>query len=119
MGDSASANPGNHCYIDSRKGDSHWVHDSDPTRTRTYICLPFSQPVVTPPPGGHSRSHWLRHFPTTIPSGINTPHVPSQSFFIQLPMKIEPIVPKCRLLEPRRRGITQKKTYYTANAAKA
>jgi hypothetical protein len=23
MGDSASANPGNHCYIDSRKGDSH------------------------------------------------------------------------------------------------
>ena len=42
MGDSASANPGNHCYIDSRKGDSHWVHNSDPTRTRTYIYLPPS-----------------------------------------------------------------------------
>ena len=36
-------------------------------------------------------SHWLRHFPTTTPSGINTPHVPTQSFFIHLPMKMEPI----------------------------
>jgi hypothetical protein len=62
------------------------------TRTRTYICLPLPQPVVTPPtPPGHSPSHWLRHFPTTTPSGINTPHVPSQSFFIHLPMKMEPI----------------------------
>ena len=60
-------------------------------RTRTYICLPLPQPVVTPPtPSGHSPSHWLRHFPTTTPSGINTPHVPSQSFFIHLPMKMEP-----------------------------
>ena len=91
MGDSASVNPGNHCYIDSRKADSHSVHNSDPTstRTRTYICLPLPQPVVTPPtPSGHSPSHWLRHFPTTTPSGINTPHVPSQSFFIHLPMKM-------------------------------
>jgi len=92
MGDSASANPGNHCYIDSRKGDSHWVHNSDPTPTRTYICLPLPQSVVTPPaPSGHFPSHWLRHFPTTTPSGINTPHVPSQSFFIHLPMNMEPI----------------------------
>ena len=92
MGDSASANPGNYCYIDSRKGDSHWVHNSDPTRTRTYICLPLPQPVVTPPsPSGQSHSHWLRNFPTTTPSGINTPHVPSQSFFIHLPLKMEPI----------------------------
>jgi len=61
-------------------------------RTRTYICLPLPQPVVTPPtPSGHSPSHWLRHFPTTTPSGINTPHVPYQSFFIHLPMKMEPI----------------------------
>ena len=89
-----------HHYIDSRKGDSHWVHNSDPTRnptptrtrTHTYICLPIPQPVVTPPaPSGHSPSHWLRHFPTTTLSGINTPHVPSQSFIIHLPMKIEPI----------------------------
>ena len=65
-------------YIDSRKADSHSVHNSDPTRTRTNICLPLPQPVVTPPtPSGHSPSHWLRYFPTTPPSGINTPHVPS------------------------------------------
>ena len=57
-----------------------------------YICLPLPQPVVTPPaPSGHSTSHWLRLFPTTTPSGINTPHVPTQSFFIHLPMKMEPI----------------------------
>ena len=81
-----------HHYIDSRKGDSHSVHNSDPTRTRTYICVPLPQPVVTPPtPSDHSPSHWLHHFPTTTPSGINTPHVPSQSFFTHLPMKMEPI----------------------------
>ena len=75
-----------------RKADSHSVHNSDPPRTRTYICLPLPQPVVTPPPpSGHSPSHWLRQFPTKTPSGINTPHVPSQSFFIHLPMKMEPI----------------------------
>ena len=61
----------------SRKADSHSVHNSDPTRTRTYICLSLPQPIVTPPaPSGHSHSHWLRHFPTTTPSGINTPHRP-------------------------------------------
>ena len=53
---------------------------------------PLPQPVVTPPtPASHSPSHWLRHFPTTTPSVINTPHVPSQSFFNHLPMKKEPI----------------------------
>jgi len=31
------------------------------------------------------------HRYTTTPSGINTPHVPSQSFFIHLPMKMESI----------------------------
>jgi hypothetical protein len=81
-----------HCYVDSRKGDSHWVHNSDPTRTCSYICLPLPQPVVTPPtPTGHCPSHWLRHIPTATPSGINTPHFPSQSFFIHLPMKMKPI----------------------------
>ena len=49
------------------------------SRTRTYIYLPLPQPAVTPPtPTGHSSSHWLRHFPTTTPSGTNTPHVPTQ-----------------------------------------
>ena len=62
------------------------------TRTRTYICLSLPQPVVTPPARPVTlQSYWLRHFPTTTPSGINTPHVPSQSFFIHLPLEMEPI----------------------------
>ena len=76
MRDSAPANHGNLCYINSRKADSHPVHNSDPTRT--FICLPLSQLIVTPPtPSGHSPSHWLRPIPTTTHSGINTPHVSS------------------------------------------
>ena len=76
--DSTSANPESFYCITSRKRDSHRVHNSDATRTCTYICLPLPQPFVTPPAlSGHSPSHWLHHFPTTTPSGINTPHVSS------------------------------------------
>jgi len=54
---STSANPGNHCYTNSRKGDSHPVHYSDPTRTRTYIPAPFHNLLCTYPlTSGHSPS---------------------------------------------------------------
>ena len=48
MGASISANLGNHCFINSKRGDSHPVHNSNPTRTRTYI-------YITP-------LHYLLHF---------------------------------------------------------
>ena len=50
MQDSASSNPGNHCYIDSRKADSHSVHNSDPTRTRTIYTSPFHNLLWLHPP---------------------------------------------------------------------
>ena len=114
MGVSTSADPANHCYTNPRKGDSHPVHYNDPTRTRTYIPAPLPQPAVHLP--AHIRSlafHWLLHQPARTLSGINTPHIPS-------PVIIHPpayedgndSVPKRRLLELRRRGITQKKTLH-------
>ena len=88
----ASANPGNHCYINSRKGDSHSVHYSDPTRTRTCIPPPSTTCwYIHPPCLGTRPYHWLRHFPITTLSGINTPHTPSPVILHHLPMKMEQI----------------------------
>jgi len=54
---STSADPANHCYTNSTKGDNHPVHYSDPTRTRTYIPAPFHNLLCTyPPTSGHSPS---------------------------------------------------------------
>jgi len=78
MAVSASADPANHCYTNSTKADSHPVHYSDPTSTRTYIPAPFHNLLCTyPPPSGHSPFHWLLHQPARTLSGINTPHIPS------------------------------------------
>ena len=40
LGNSTSADPGNHCYTNSRKGDIRRVHYSDLIRTRTYTGCP-------------------------------------------------------------------------------
>jgi len=113
MGDTTSANPGSHCYTNSRKGDSHRVHYSD--RTRTYIPPPLHNLLCTyPPPSCHSPSIGSS---TGLPepcSGINTPHIP-------YPVILHPpayedgtdSVLKHWLLELRHRGITQKKTHYS------
>ena len=54
---STSADPGNHCYTNSRKGDIHRVHYTDPTHTRTYIPAPFHNLLCTYPlTSGHSPS---------------------------------------------------------------
>jgi len=40
MGASISANHGSHCFINSKRGDSHPTHNSNPTCTSTYIHPP-------------------------------------------------------------------------------
>ena len=86
----ASANPGNHCHTNSRKGDIRRLHHSDPTRTRTYIPAPFHNRMCTYPPiSGHSPSIGSS---TSLPEPCqvlihHTSH--PLSYFIHLPMKME------------------------------
>ena len=78
MGASISANHGNHCFINSKRGDSHPIHNSNPTRTCTYIHPPPPLPAgLLPAPYGHTTSYWLCRFPTPTQPGINPPHNPS------------------------------------------
>jgi len=75
---SISANHGNHCFINSKREDSHPIHNSNPTRTRTYIHPPPPLPAgLLPAPYRHTTSYWLCHFPASTQPGINTPHNPS------------------------------------------
>jgi len=94
MGASISANYGKHCLINSKRGDSHATHNSNPTRTHTYkhpspstTCWTSTRPV---------RAH---HFllalplPRSKPNQIYIPHtILPLTYFIHLPMKMEPIV---------------------------
>ena len=34
IGASISANLGNHCFINSKRGDSHWIHNSNPSQAK-------------------------------------------------------------------------------------
>ena len=57
---------------------SHPIHNSNPTRTRTYIHPPPPLPAeLLPALYGHTTSYWLCHFPAPTQPGINTPHNPS------------------------------------------
>ena len=121
MGDSTSADPGNHCYTNSMKGDSHpYTTVIPPALTLIYLPPPPPQPVMHLPT--HIRSlafHWLLHQPARTLSGVNTPHIPSP--VILHPPAYEDgtdSVPKRRLLELRHRRITQKKTHYIQNTGK-
>jgi hypothetical protein len=75
--------PGNHCCKNSRKRDGHRIQHSDPTHTR----LVYLHPPNHPQPATH------------LPIGSATdlvryklPHTSqTQSYFIDLPLKMEPI----------------------------
>jgi len=75
---------------------------------------PFHNRLCTyPPPLYHFAYYWLLHLPATTLSDIYTPHFTSP-VILHSPAYEDGTdrVPKRRLLELRRRGITQKKTYY-------
>jgi len=65
-------------FINSKRGDSHPTHNSNPTCTRTYIHPPPSNTCWTS--NRNARAH---HFllalplPGSNPTGINTPHNPA------------------------------------------
>ena len=72
--DSISANPGNHCYINSRKGDGHRVQYNDPTRTRIYIPPPSRTCLYIHPPRSATPFPLAPPLSATTLSGMNTPH---------------------------------------------
>ena len=77
-GASISANHGNNCFINSKRGDSRPTHNSTPTCTRTYLHPPPPLPAgLLTAPHGHTSSYWLCHFPAPTQPGINTPHDPA------------------------------------------
>jgi len=74
MGASISANHGSHCFINSKTGDSHPTHNSNPTRTHTYIHSPPPLPAgPLTAPHGHTISYWLCHFPAPNPTRYKYP----------------------------------------------
>ena len=78
MGASISANHENHSFRNSKRVDSDPIHNSKPTRTRTYIHPPPPLPAgLLTASYGHTASYWLCHFPAPTQPGINTPHKPS------------------------------------------
>jgi len=69
IGVSTAADPGNHCYTNSRKVDIRRVHYRDPTCNRTYIPAPYHNLLCTYPPS-HIRSLLL---PLARPSACQNP----------------------------------------------
>jgi len=79
MGASISANHGSHCFINTKRGDSHPTHTTviPPAHALIYtLPLPLPAGLLTAP-HGHTTSYWLCHFPAPTQPGINTPHIPA------------------------------------------
>ena len=94
MGASISANHGTHCFINSKRGDSHPKHNSNPTFTRTYIHPPPSTTCWTS--NCPARAH---HFLLALPLPRSKPNqvyisrtILPLTYFIRLPMKMVLIV---------------------------
>jgi len=82
MGASISANQGSHCFINSKTGDSHPTHNSNPTCTHTYIQPPASTTCWTS--NRPTRAHYFLlalPLPCSNRNSINTPHNPSTDIF--------------------------------------
>ena len=95
---SISANHGSHFFKNLKRGDNHPTKNSNPTCTA--IIHPPSPPLtvcLSAPTSHGSTSYWLP-LPTspsnpTYPTDIYiyTLYIMSLTFFIHLPMKMEPI----------------------------
>ena len=114
MRDWTSANPGSPCCITSRETDSHQCNTVIPPAQHSFIPPPPSTTCCA-----SSRPVRSLYFLLALPLPC---HIPSEYkytdtsqpdlFFLHLPRKMEPIEgSKRRLLNLRRRGNTQKKTY--------
>jgi len=94
MGASISANHGSHCFINSKRGDNPPTHNSNPhLHTHLYTPSPSTTCWTTNCP---ARAH---HFLLALPlprSKPNQVYIPRTilplTYFIDLPMKMEPIV---------------------------
>ena len=86
---SISANHGSHFFKNLKRGDNHPTKNSNPSCTAIIYTLPHSRsayplqphmgPLLDPPSN------------PTYPTGMYTLYIMSLTFFIHLPMKMEPI----------------------------
>ena len=75
-------NRGSHRFINSNRGDSHPIHNSNPTAHALIYTLPAPLPAgPLPTPYRHTTSYWLCHFLAPTQPHINTPHNPSTDIF--------------------------------------
>ena len=93
MGASTSANHGSHYFINSKGRDNPPTHNSNSQLHRTYVHPPLHYLLTTNRP---TRAH---HFLLALPlprSKPNQIYIPRTilpiTYFIHLPMKMEPIV---------------------------
>ena len=79
----------------TQRGDNHPTKNSNPSCTAIIYSLPPLTVCLSPPTSHRPTSYWLP-LPTspsnpTYPTGIYTLYIMSLTFFIHLPMKMEPI----------------------------
>ena len=84
---SISANHGSHFFKNLKRGDNHPTKNSYPSCTAIIYTLPPLTVCLSAPTshGATSPSN------PTYPTGIYTLYIMSLTFFIHLPMKMEPI----------------------------
>ena len=92
---SISANHGSHFFKNLKRGDNHPTKNSNPSCTAIIYTLPTSHGLPIRSNLTRPTSYWLP-LPTspsnpTYPTGIYTLYIMSLTFFIHLPMKMEPI----------------------------
>ena len=90
-----SANHGRHFFKNLKRGDNHPTKNSNPSCTAVIYTLPPLTVCLSPPTSHGPTSYWLplptSPSNTTYPTGIYTLYIMSLTFFIHLPMKMEPI----------------------------
>ena len=92
---SVSANHGSHFFKNLKTGDNHPTKNSNPSCTAIIYTLPPLTVLLSAPTSHGPTSYWLA-LPTspsnpTYPTGIYTLYIMSLTFFVHLPMKMEPI----------------------------
>jgi hypothetical protein len=92
---SFSANHGSHFFKNLKREDNHPTKNSNPCCTAIIYTLPPLTACLSAPTSHGPASYWLP-LPTspsnpTYPTGIYTLYIMSLTFFIHLPMKMEPV----------------------------
>ena len=92
---SISANHGSHFFKNLKRGDNHPTKNSNPSCTAIIYTHPPLKVCQSAPTSHGPTSYWLPLLTSpsnpTYPTGIYTLYIMSLTFFIHLPMTMEPI----------------------------